>query len=39
METYLDFLAVVLMTATTLGVVGFMVVAGYMIYKYIKDEY
>ena len=39
METYLDFLAVTLMTATTLGVVIIIVAGGYMIYKYIKDEY
>jgi hypothetical protein len=39
METYLEFLAVTLMTATTLGVVILIVAGGYMIYKYIKEEY
>jgi hypothetical protein len=39
MEAYLDFLAVTLMTATTLGVVIIIVAGGYMIFKYIKDEY
>ena len=39
METYLEFLAVTLMTATTLGVVIIIVAGGYIIYKYIKEEY
>jgi hypothetical protein len=39
METYLEFLAVTLMTSTTLGVVIIIVAGGYMIYKYIKEEY
>ncbi|CAB4125761.1 hypothetical protein UFOVP54_222 [uncultured Caudovirales phage] len=39
MEAYLDFLALTIMTAATLGVVLMVVAGGYMIYKFFKDEY
>ena len=35
----MEFLAATLMTALVVAVVGIIVVGGYMIYKYIKDEY
>ena len=39
MEEYTDVLAAILMTALTIGVVGMIIVGGYIIYKYIKDKY
>ena len=39
MEEYTDVLAAIIMTALTIGVVGIIIVGGYVIYKYIKDEY
>lgn len=39
MKAYLDFLTVTIMTACTVGVLLTVVAGGYMIYKYIKEEY
>ena len=39
MEAYLDFLAVVMMTACTVAIVGGLIVVGVLVYKIIKDEY
>jgi hypothetical protein len=39
MKAYLDFLAVVMMTASTAVIVGGLVVVGIMIYRIIKDDY
>ena len=39
MEAYLDFLAVVMMTACTVVMVGGLVIVGVAVYKIIKDEY
>jgi len=39
MEAYLDFLAVVIMTACTVLLVGGLVIVGVAVYKFIKDEY
>jgi hypothetical protein len=39
MKAYLDFLAVVMMTAYTIAIVGGLIAVGVMIYKIIKDEY
>ncbi len=39
MEAYLDFLAVIMMTACTLFIVGGLIAIGVMIYRIIKDDY
>jgi hypothetical protein len=39
MKEYLDTLAVVIMTATTIGVIVMVVAGSYMVYKFLKDEY
>jgi hypothetical protein len=39
MKEYTDILTLILMTVTTIGVVGGIIAGGVMIYKYIKDEY
>ncbi len=39
MKGYIEFLTVALMTALVVGIVGLVVAGGYMIYKYIKEEY
>ena len=39
MEAYLDFLAVVMMTASTVVMVGGLVIVGVAVYKIIKDKY
>ncbi len=39
MKAYLDFLAVVMMTACTVAIVGGLIAVGVMIYRIIKDDY
>ena len=39
MEAYLDFLAVVVMTACAVLLVGGVITMGVLVYKIIKDEY
>jgi hypothetical protein len=39
MKAYLDFLAVIMMTACTVAIVGLLVAGGYMLYKTIKEEF
>jgi hypothetical protein len=39
MEAYLDFLAVVMMTACTVAIVGGLIAVGVVIYRIIKDDY
>jgi|LakMenEpi03Aug12_release.lakeMendotaPanAssembly.Ray.scaffolds.fasta_scaffold5047404_2 hypothetical protein len=39
MEEYIDVLGAILMTAIVVAVVGIIILGGYVIYKYIKDEY
>jgi hypothetical protein len=39
MKAYLDFLAVIMMTAFTIAIVGGLVVVGVLVYRIIKDEY
>jgi len=39
MKEYIDFVTAVMLTAVAIGVVIIIVAGGYMIYKYIKEEY
>ena len=39
MKEYLDFVIAVMLTALAIGIVGGMAAGGYLIYKFIKDEY
>jgi preprotein translocase subunit Sss1 len=39
MEEYIDFVTAVMLTALAIGIIGLIVAGGYMIYKFIKDEY